>query len=94
MSECDQLVGVVLSLTELLRETSTKPVLSQLLGMALLEASECLVRCGFEPSGLTELGITEEMIYYLDVKSRPAGPDLGLIQQAARRVPYLRLVGS
>jgi hypothetical protein len=93
MSECDQLVGVVLSLTELVGETGPKTVLQQLLSMALLEASECLVRGGFEPSRLTELGLTEDMAYYLDVKCQ-SGSGPGRLAQAARRVPYLRLVGS
>ena len=92
MSECDQLVGVVLSLNQLLGESGSKPVLKQLLSMSLLEASECLVRCGFDRSRLSELGLTEEMAYYLDVKC--AGGEPGLAPSGARRVPYLRLVGS
>lgn len=94
MSDRDQLVGIVLSLTELLRETDPKTVLHQLLSMALLEASERLVRGGFDPSRLGELGLTEDMAYYLDVKCQAAANDSGHAQQAARRVPYLRLVGS
>jgi hypothetical protein len=94
MSECDQLVGVVLSLTELVGETGPKTVLHQLLSMALLEASECLVRGGFDPSRLGELGLTEDVAYYLDVKCQTAANDSGHVPQAACRVPYLRLVGS
>ncbi|MEA2856928.1 MAG: hypothetical protein QOH98_1249 [Methylobacteriaceae bacterium] len=94
MSERDQLVGVVLSLTELVGQTGPKTVLQQLLSMALLEASECLVRGGFEPSRLTELGLTEDMAYYLDVKCQSGSGGPGRLAQAARRVPYLRLVGS
>jgi hypothetical protein len=94
MSECNQLVGVVLSLTELVGETGPKTVLHQLLSMALLEASECLVRGGFDPARLGELGLTEEMAYYLDVKCQASGGGASLLPQRARRVPYLRLVGS
>ena len=47
MSERENLTGIVLSLNELVAATSSKPTLNQLLSMALIEASECLVRAGF-----------------------------------------------
>jgi hypothetical protein len=94
MSECENLAGIVLSLNELVAATSAKPTLNQLLGMALIEASECLVRAGFAPEMLGQLGLDEEVSYFLDAKYGPADarPRTGACRSRGR--PYLRLVGA
>jgi hypothetical protein len=94
MSERDRLVGVVQSLTEALQATQSKPILNQLVSMAVLEASECLVRAGFEPARLNELGVAEELAYFVDAKYRISGGTVGPGGSPARGVPHLRLVGS
>lgn len=89
MSEREGLIGVVQSLTTLLEATASTPVLNHLLGMALLEASEGLVRAGFEPTKLNDLGVAEDVAYFFDAKYRPSNSNSG---PSPRRVPYLRLV--
>jgi hypothetical protein len=93
MSECDRLVGVVQSLAEALEATRSKPTLNQLVSMAVLEASECLVRAGFEPTRLNELGVAEELAYFVDAKYRSRG-ELRPDGRPSRGGPHLRLVGS
>ena len=51
MNERDHLIAVVQSLTDVLEATRSKPMLHQLVSMAVLEASEGLVRAGFERRG-------------------------------------------
>lgn len=94
MSERDRLVGVVQSLTGALKTTQSKPILNQLVSMAVLEASECLVRAGFEPARLNELGVAEELAYYVDAKYRPPGGKMAPGRTPSGGVPHLRLVGS
>ncbi len=91
MSEREGLIGIVQSLATLLEATASKPVLNQLLGMALLEASEGLVRAGFEPAKLNDLGVAEDVAYFFDAKYRTPGSNSGP-SGPRRRVPYLRLV--
>jgi hypothetical protein len=95
MSECDRLIGVVQSLTGVLEATRSKPMLHQLVSMALVEASENLVRGGFEPAKLCELGVIEDVAYVIDAERRPR-PEAGAASTPTPRrgVPYLRLVGS
>jgi hypothetical protein len=95
MSECNRLIGVVQSLTGVLEATRSKPMLHQLISMALVEASEDLVRGGFEPAKLCELGVVEDVAYALDAERRPR-PEAGAAGSPSpgRGVPYLRLVGS
>ena len=92
MSETRRLVRVVLSLVETLEATRQDPMLNQLVGMGILEASECLVREGFDPDGLPDLGVSEEVAYLIAAKFRPskAGPGFN---GRSRGVPHLRLVG-
>ncbi|MEA2838893.1 MAG: hypothetical protein QOF41_223 [Methylobacteriaceae bacterium] len=94
MRERDRLVGVVQSLTVAVEATRSKPVLNQLVSIALLEASECLVREGFETARLGELGVTEAVAYFLDAKCQPPNGRTGPGGMPGRRAPYLRLVGS
>ncbi len=91
MSEREGLIGVVQSLATLLEATASTPVLNHLLGMALLEASEGLVRAGFEPTKLNDLGVAEDVAYFFDAKYRPSGSNSGP-PVPPRGVPYLRLV--
>jgi hypothetical protein len=93
MSECDRLIGVVQSLTGVLEATRSKPMLHQLVSMALVEASEDLVRTGFEPARLCELGVIEEVAYLLDAECRPSptGPGTAGTPTPVRG-PHLRLV--
>jgi hypothetical protein len=94
MRERDRLVGIVQSLTEALEATRYKPLLNQLLGMALLEASECLVREGFEPARLNQLGVAEDVVYFVDAKYRPSPGGPAAVAMPRCGGPYLRLVGS
>ena len=96
MSECDRLIGVVQSLTGIVEATRSKPLLHQLLSMALIEASEDLVRGGFEPAGLCELGVREELAYLIDAERRSSAtrPSAADASPEGRRGPHLRLVGS
>jgi hypothetical protein len=96
MSECDRLIGIVQSLIGVLDATRSKPMLHQLVSMALVVASEDLVKRGFEPARLCELGVIDEVAYLLDAACRPApsGPDTVGTPTRARGVPHLRLVGS
>jgi hypothetical protein len=94
MRERDRLVGVVQSLTEAVEATRSKPVLNQLVSIALLEASECLVREGFETARLGELGVTEAVAYFLDAKCQPPNGRTSAASMPSRGAPYLRLVGS
>jgi hypothetical protein len=94
MRERDRLAGVVQSLTEAAGATRSNPVLNQLIGIAVLEASECLVRGGFEAARLKELGVAEEMVYFIDAKHRPAPAGARAAGMPGRDRPYLRLVGS
>ena len=97
MSEYDRLIGIVQSLTGVLEATRSKPMLHQLVSMALVVASEDLVKRGFDPARLCELGVTEEVAYLLDAACRPfpTGPGTaGTPTRAPRGVPHLRLVGS
>jgi len=60
--------------------------------MAILEASECLVRAGFEPDGLVELGVAEEIVYLIGAEQHSAtAPGT---TAPPRGIPRLRLVGS
>jgi hypothetical protein len=95
MSECDRLIGVVQSLTGMLEATRSKPMLHQLVSMALVEAAEDLVRGGFEPARLCEFGVIEELACLLDAERR-SRPEAGApsTPTPGRGVPYLRLVGS
>ena len=93
MNERDYLIAVVQSLTDVLEATRSKPMLHQLVSMAVLEASEGLVRAGFEPARLNDLGVAEELAYFVDAKSCVANGNIGP-GDAPSRVPYLRLVGS
>ena len=93
MNERDHLIAVVQSLTDVLEATRSKPMLHQLVSMAVLEASEGLGCCaGFEPARLNDLGVAEELAYFVDAKSCVAGNIAP--GDAPSRVPYLRLVGS
>lgn len=92
MNERDHLIAVVQSLTDVLEATKSKPMLHQLVSMAVLEASEGLVRAGFEPARLNDLGVAEELAYFV-AKSCVANGNIGP-GDAPSRVPYLRLVGS
>jgi hypothetical protein len=96
MSECDRLIGVVQSLTGLLEATQSKPMLHQLVSMALVVASEDLVKGGFEPAKLCDLGVIDEVAYLLDAACRPAptAPGTAGVATPGRCVPHLRLVGS
>ena|SRR5206468_1764891 len=97
MSECDRLIGVVQSLTGVLEATRSKPMLYQLVSMALVEASEDLVRRGFEPARLCELGVVEDVAYLLDAQCQPPripGTTGTPRPGRGRGVPHLRLVGS
>jgi hypothetical protein len=94
MSECDRLVGVVQSLTRALAAIQSKPVLNQLVRMAVLEALECLVDAGFDPARLSELGVAEELAYFVDAKYRHADGQVSPAGAPVRRGPHLRLVGS
>jgi hypothetical protein len=93
MNERD-LVGIVQSLTEALEATRSKPMLNRLVGMALLEALECLVREGFESARLSELGVAEEVAYFVDAGYRPSPTGPGGAGMPGRGGPHLRLVGS
>jgi hypothetical protein len=94
MSECDRLVGILLSLKELVDATQAKSTLNQLVNMAFVEASECLVRAGFEPARLGELEVADELGYFLDAKYRPSHTEPGTAGAGSRGGPHLRLVGS
>lgn len=94
MSECDHLVRVVQSLTNTLEATRSKPMLNQLVSMAVLEASECLVRAGFDPARLNELGVAEELAYFFDAEHGASDQPIGWRGTPSRRGTYLRLVGS
>lgn len=91
MSERDRLVAIVQSLTRVRQATQSNPLLRQLIGMAVLEASECLVRAGFEPEGLPYLGVDEEIAYLVEVK-RPSCASGSGTPGPARGIPHLRLV--
>jgi hypothetical protein len=92
MSETHRLVNIVLSLVDARAATRQNPVLNQLVGMAILEASECLVRAGFEPDGLVELGVAEEIVYLIGAERHSAtAPGT---TAPPRGIPRLRLVGS
>jgi hypothetical protein len=95
MSERDRLIGVVQSLTRVLDATQSKPMLHGLVSMALIEASEDLVREGFEPARLCELGVIEEVAYLLDAECLPpGGRGTAAPPGQGRGVPHLRLVGA
>ena len=95
MSECDRLIEIVQTLTGVLEAARSKPVLHQLVSMALVEASADLVRRGFEPTRLCELGVLDEVAYLLDAELRPArGADSPGEGRTGRGVPHLRLVGA
>ena len=95
MSECDGLIEIVQSLTGVLEAARSKPVLHQFVSMALVEASADLVRRGFEPSRLCELGVVDEVAYLLDAELRPAaGADPAGNGTRRRGAPHLQLVGS
>jgi hypothetical protein len=92
MSESDRLIEVVQSLTDALAAARSKPVLYQLTSMAVLEAAEGLVQAGFEPARLHELGVPEDMAYFLDAKWRPLHRGPASAGSASRGTPHLRLV--
>ena len=92
MSETRRLVRAVLSLVETLEATREDRMLNQLVGMAILEASECLAREGFDPDGLSHLGVSEEVAYLIAAKFRPSREGPGPSGRS-RGVPHLRLVG-
>jgi hypothetical protein len=94
MSECDRLIQVVQSLTDVVEATRSKPMLHQLVSMALVEASEVLVRAGFEPARLNDLGVAEDVSYFMDAKYRALRAGAETVAAPARGCPYLRLVGS
>jgi hypothetical protein len=92
MSETRRLVRVVLSLVETLEATRQDAMLNQLVGMAVLEASECLVQEGFDADGLSDLGVSEEVAYLIAAKFRPSRDGPGS-NGRSQGVPHLRLVG-
>jgi hypothetical protein len=94
MKECDRLVAMLVSLQELIDAAASKSTLKQLLTMAYVETSECLVRAGFEAEKLAELGVADEVGYFLDAKYRDANPQPGSAGARARGGPHLRLVGA
>jgi hypothetical protein len=90
MSEYDRLIGIVRSLTGVLEATRSKPMLHQLVSMALVVASEDLVKRGFDPARLCELGVTEEVAYLLDAACRPS-PNVRLEHGISARFTYCAL---
>jgi hypothetical protein len=93
MKERDHLITVVQSLTDVLEATRSKPMLHQLVNMAVLEASEGLVRAGFEPARLNDLGVADELAYLIDAQYCVGSSNIGP-GDAPPPVPYLRLVCS
>jgi hypothetical protein len=94
MSEPDDLIKIVQSLAENLKAAGTRSMLRQLLGITLLEAAECLVREGFEAARLNELGVPDDVIYFVDAKYRPSAGGSAVRSMPVRIGPHLRLVGA
>jgi hypothetical protein len=93
MSEKNRLAGILQSLTSLREAARPNPLLYHLVGMAVLEASECLVHAGFEPDALADLGVDEEIAYLVEVK-RMSCATASRTSDRSPSVPHLRLVGS
>ncbi|MBV9392787.1 MAG: hypothetical protein JOZ84_00085 [Methylobacteriaceae bacterium] len=90
MSEQDRLVGILQALTSVREAARSHRLLHHLVGMAVLEASECLVQAGFAPDALAYLGVDEEIAYLVEVKRLSAERR----QATSRGAAHLRLIGS
>jgi hypothetical protein len=88
------LSGIVRSITGIAEATRSKPMLYQLLSMAVLEASESLVQAGFKPERLHELGVADEVAYFVEAKYRGGGAADDGTAPPSPGTPYLRLIGA